>query len=172
MKKKLFLMFSGILLFIFVVVTAFLWYKLFYYGDLGKVNTLQIQKETDQAILNENLFPMTKEESTIVANYKFSIKNVNDFKSHYEVVFQEKNKNTSKSLSNKQLEYQLLLNGKIIKEGNLSKLKNNILDERYIMANDTNKYELKVFIANNAENSDWQNKQYSYTVNINVKENN
>ena len=40
------------------------------------------------------------------------------------------------------------------------------------MANDTNKYELKVFIANNAENSDWQNKQYSYTVNINVKENN
>ena len=165
-------MFSGILLFIFVVVTVFFWYKLFYYGDLGKVNTLQIQKETDQAILNENLFPMTKEESTIVANYKFSIKNVNDFKSHYEVVFQEKNKNTSKSLSKKQLDYQLLLNGKIIKEGNLSKLKNNILDERYIMANDTNKYELKVFIANNAENSDWQNKQYSYTVNINVKENN
>ena len=36
---------------------------------------------------------------------------------------------------------------------------------RYIAVNDS-------FDTNNAENSDWQNKQYSYTVNINVKENN
>lgn len=171
MKKKLFLMFSGILLFIFVVVTAFLWYKLFYYGDLGKVNTLQIQKETDQAILNENLFPMTKEESTIVANYKFSIKNVNDFKSSYKVVFEEVNITEAK-LSKSQLNYELLLNGKIIKKGNLAKVKNNILDERYVMAGKTNNYELKVYIPDSVEKGTWENKSYAYKVNIIVKENN
>ena len=33
-------------------------------------------------------------------------------------------------------------------------------------------YELKVYIANTAKDSDWQNKKYAYTVNVNVKENN
>lgn len=172
MKKKVFLIFSGVLLFFFIVCTSFLWYKVFYYGDLGAINNLQVQKDSDEATLNENLFPMTEEESSIVSNYKFSIKNVNDFKSHYEVVFQEANNSTNQILSKNQLNYQLTLNGKIIKEGNLAKLKNNILDERYVMPNKTNKYELKVYIANSAKDSDWQNKKYSYTVKINVKENN
>lgn len=172
MKKKIFLMFSGVLLFAFVVCTAFLWYKVFYYGELGTVNTLQVQKQSDEATLNENLFPMTKEEASIVPNYEFSVKNVNDFKSHYEIVYQEMNDNTNQTLSKNQLDYQLILNEKIIKEGNLGKLKNNVLDERYVMPNQTNKYELKVYIANTAKDSDWQNKKYAYTVNVNVKENN
>lgn len=172
MKKKIFLIFSGVLLFAFVVCTAFLWYKVFYYGDLGQVNTLQVQKQSDAATLNENLFPMAKEEASIVQNYQFSIENVNDFKSHYEVIYQEVNDNTNQTLSKNQLDYQLILNEKVIKEGNLGSLKNNVLDERYIMPNQTNKYELKVYIANSAKDTDWQNKKYAYTVNINVKENN
>lgn len=172
MKKKIFLIFSGVLLFSFVVCTAFLWYKVFYYGDLGAINTLQVQKQSDEATLNENLFPMTKEESSIVPNYKFSVKNANDFKSLYEVVYQERSNNATQTLYKSQLDYQLILNGKIIKEGNLGKLKNNVLDERYVMPNQTNKYELKVYITNSAKDSNWQNKKYAYTVNINVKENN
>lgn len=172
MKKKIFAIFVGVLLFAFIAGTAFLWYKVFYYGDLGKVNTVQVQKQSDEATLNENLFPMTKEEASIVPNYEFSIKNLGEFKNHYEVVFQNANNNVDKVLSESQLDYQLLLNGKIIKEDNLGKLKNNILDERYIMPNQTNKYELKVYIADSAKDSNWQNKKYAYTVNINVKENN
>ena len=74
MRKKIFLIFSGILLFAFVLDTSFLWYKVFYYGDLGTVSNLQVQKESDESTLNENLFPMTKEEASIVPNYEFSIK--------------------------------------------------------------------------------------------------
>ena len=172
MRKKIFLIFSGILLFAFVLDTSFLWYKVFYYGDLGAVSNLQVQKESDESTLNENLFPMTKEEASIVPNYEFSIKNVSNFKSHYEVVYKEINDNPGKTLSKNQLDYQLMLNGKAIKEGNLEKLKNNVLDERYVMPNQTNKYELKVYIASSAKDSNWQNKKYTYTVNINVKENN
>ena len=171
MKKKIFLMFGGILLFTFIVFTSFLWYKVFYYGDLGKVNNLQVQKVSDEANLSENLFPMTKEEADIlVSNYKFSVKNINDFKSRYEVVYKEINGSSNQQLSKNQLNYELLLNDKLIKKGNLESLENNILDERYIMSNHTNKYELKIYISNSTKNSNWQNKKYSYTVNINVKE--
>jgi|GEM_PF-7042044 len=171
MKKKIFLIFSGILLFTFIVCTSFLWYKVFYYGDLGKINNLQIQKSSDEAILSENLFPMTQEEAdTLVSNYKFSIKNINDFKSQYEVVYKEISDSNSQQLSKSQLNYELTLNGKLIKEGNLESLENNMLDERYIMPNHINKYELKVYISASAKDSNWQNKKYSYTVNINVKE--
>ena len=172
MRKKIFLVFSGILLFAFVMCTAFLWYKVFYYGDFTTIKNIQIQKENEHVTINENLFPMTKEESKIVPSYKFSVKNVNSLKSHYEVVYKEISSNTGNTLSKKQLNYQLMLNGKIIKEDNLGNLKNNILDERCIMANQTNNYELKIYIADTAKDSDWQNKTYTYTVNINIKENN
>ena len=70
---------------------------------------------------------MTESEAQSDPNYKFSIKNVNDFKSSYKVVFEEVNITEAK-LSKSQLNYELLLNGKIIKKGNLAKVKNNILD--------------------------------------------
>lgn len=171
MTKKIFLALGGILLFAFVICTSFLWYKVFYYGDIGKINTLQVQKESDEVALNENLVPMTESWSTTVPNYKFSIKNVNDFKSSYKVVFEEVNITEAK-LSKSQLNYELLLNGKIIKKGNLAKVKNNILDERYVMAGKTNNYELKVYIPDSVEKGTWENKSYAYKVNIIVKENN
>lgn len=171
MTKKIFLALGGILLFAFVICTSFLWYKVFYYGDIGKINTLQVQKESDEVALNENLVPMTEIEAQSVPNYKFSIKNVNDFKSSYKVVFEEVNITEAK-LSKSQLNYELLLNGKIIKKGNLAKVKNNILDERYVMAGKTNNYELKVYIPDSVEKGTWENKSYAYKVNIIVKENN
>lgn len=171
MTKKIFLVLGGILLFAFVICTSFLWYKVFYYGDIGKINTLQVQKESDEVALNENLVPMTESEAQSVSNYKFSIKNVNDFKSSYKVVFEEVNITEAK-LSKSQLNYELLLNGKIIKKGNLAKVKNNILDERYVMAGKTNNYELKVYIPDSVEKGTWENKSYAYKVNIIVKENN
>lgn len=171
MTKKIFLALGGILLFAFVICTSFLWYKVFYYGDIGKINTLQVQKESDEVALNENLVPMTESEVQSVPNYKFSIKNVNDFKSSYKVVFEEVNITEAK-LSKSQLNYELLLNGKIIKKGNLAKVKNNILDERYVMAGKTNNYELKVYIPDSVEKGTWENKSYAYKVNIIVKENN
>lgn len=171
MTKKIFLTLGGILLFAFVICTSFLWYKVFYYGDIGKINTLQVQKESDEVALTENLIPTTESEAQSIPNYKFSIKNVNDFKSSYKVVFEEVNI-TEDKLSKSQLSYELMLNGKIIKKGNLAKLKDNILDERYIVAGKINNYELKVYIPDSLEKGTWENKNYAYKVNIIVKENN
>ncbi len=170
MTKKIFLIFGGILLFVFIVITSFLWYKTFYYNNLGSVSSLQIRKESEEVTINENLFPMSEDEASSIKNYKFSVKNVNDFKSRYEVLFKEKKNQKNSKLSNNQLNYQLFLNGKIIKKGSVSDIKNKLLDDRYIMPNNTNQYELKVYIPESAKTTEWQNKSYSYKVEINAKE--
>lgn len=172
MGKKIFLVFSGVLLFLFIVGTAFLWYKAFYYNNLGSVSSLQVKKESEEVALTENLFPMSETEASVVPNYKFSVKNVNDFKSRYEVVYKEQEVSGKQKLSKSQLTYQLILNGKIIKKGNLADLKNDVLDDRYIMPNTNNQYELKVYISESAKDTAWQNKSYAYKVDINVKEDN
>lgn len=172
MGKKIFLVFSGVLLFLFIVGTAFLWYKAFYYNNLGSVSSLQVKKESEEVAITENLFPMSETEASVVPNYKFSVKNVNDFKSRYEVVYKEQEVSGKQKLSKSQLTYQLILNGKIIKKGNLADLKNDVLDDRYIMPNTNNQYELKVYISESAKDTAWQNKSYAYKVDINVKEDN
>lgn len=172
MGKKIFLVFSGVLLFLFIVGTAFLWYKAFYYNNLGIVSSLQVKKESEEVALTENLFPMSEAEASVVPNYKFSVKNVNDSKSRYEVVYKEQEVSGKQKLSKSQLTYQLILNGTIIKKGNLADLKNDVLDDRYIMPNTNNQYELKVYISESAKDTAWQNKSYAYKVDINVKEDN
>lgn len=172
MVKKIFLVFSGVLLFLFIIGTAFLWYKAFYYNNLGIVSSLQVKKESEEVALTENLFPMSETEASVVPNYKFSVKNVNDFKSRYEVVYKEQEVSGKQKLSKSQLAYQLILNGTIIKKGNLADLKNDVLDDRYIMPNTNNQYELKVYISESAKDTVWQNKSYAYKVDINVKEDN
>lgn len=172
MGKKIFLVFSGVLLFLFIVGTAFLWYKAFYYNNLGSVSSLQVKKESEEVAITENLFPMSETEASVVPNYKFSVKNVNDSKSRYEVVYKEQEVSGKQKLSKSQLSYQLILNGKIIKKGNLADLKNDVLDDRYIMPNTNNQYELKVYISESAKDTAWQNKSYAYKVDINVKEDN
>ena len=59
---------------------------------------------------------MSETEASVVPNYKFSVKNVNDFKSRYEVVYKEQEVSGKQKLSKSQLSYQLILNGKIIKK--------------------------------------------------------
>ena len=172
MVKKIFLVFSGVLLFLFIIGTAFLWYKAFYYNNLGIVSSLQVKKESEEVALTENLFPMSETEASVVPNYKFSVKNVNDFKSRYEVVYKEQEVSGKQKLSKSQLAYQLILNGTIIKKGNLADLKNDVLDDRYILPNTNNQYELKVYISESAKDTVWQNKSYAYKVDINVKEDN
>ena len=54
MGKKIFLVFSGDLLFLFIVGKAFLWYKAFYYNNLGSVSSLQVKKESEEVAITEN----------------------------------------------------------------------------------------------------------------------
>ena len=54
----------------------------------------------------------------------------------------------------------------MIASDDMSEIKNNIIDERIIPVSKTNKYQLKVWIPQSANNTNWRGKYYRYKVNI------
>lgn len=173
MKKNIFLIIGGVVLFLFIVITSFMWYRLFYWKSPidQAVTTLQVSLSKEDGSINEtNAVPVSDADAKNVTPYIFSVKNTSSKAGIYKVLLEETalqddvNHQSQNLLSRNQLAYQLLLNGTLIKKGMLSDLKNNILDERNIGANATNRYELKVYISESAVDTAWQNKFYYYKV--------
>ena len=73
-------------------------------------------------------------------------------------------------LSKSQLEYQLSLNGEVIKQGMLTDIKNNILDTRVINPDKVNNYELRIYVSESAQITEWQNKYYHFNVKIQTED--
>ena len=67
-------------------------------------------------------------------------------------------------LERDQLRYQLVLNGIEIARGPLSELKSNQLDYRLIDVDVKNEYELRVWVPEEAQETDWMLKHYHYKV--------
>ena len=68
------------------------------------------------------------------------------------------------------MKYQLSLDGQVIKQGNLKDIKNNILDTRTISSGKTNNYQLRIYVSQDAVNTNWQNKYYHFNVNVKMEE--
>ncbi len=172
MKKNILLVLSGIILFFFILITAFMWYQLFY-GKTGitPVNVLQVSLDKENNTLSEtNAVPMSiNEVQAAITPYEFSVNNTGTKPMVYEVILEELSNQTSNLLSRSQLGYQLTLNGKVIKTGMLSDINNNTLDERSIDKNSINRYQLRIFVSEKAVNTLWQNKYYQYKVNVKTK---
>ena len=64
---------------------------------------------------------------------------------------------------------QLSLNGKVIKTGMLSEIDNNILDTRNISGNTTNSYQLRVYVSEKAQDTNWQNKYYHFDIEVQME---
>ena len=62
------------------------------------------------------------------------------------------------------------LNGKVIKSGDLDEIKNNILDTRSIAPSQVNNYQLRIYVAEDAQNTEWQNKYYHFEIKIQMEE--
>lgn len=180
MKKNLFLILGGVVLFLFIVITAFMWYRIFYNPPQGgnSVSVLQIQLDKNDGVINQtNAVPIEAENIATVMPYNFSVTNTSSNDGIYKILLEEPAVSddpayqSQNQLSRSQLGYQLILNNQVIKTGMLSDINNNILDERSIAANAVNNYQLRVFISSNAFNTAWQNKFYHYKVNIQTEEN-
>ena len=49
-------------------------------------------------------------------------------------------------------------------------IKNNILDTRTISSGKTNNYQLRIYVSQDAVNTNWQNKYYHFNVNVKMEE--
>ena len=107
-----------------------------------------------------------------VPSYVFQIKNSDSKSGTYTLYLEDVPVNSVNDgcteatlLDRTQLNYQLILNDKVIKQDSLDNIKDNVLDRRSIDANKTNTYKLRIYIKEDAE--DWRSKHYHYKVVMN-----
>jgi len=114
------------------------------------------------------LGPISDNNIDIIVPYEFSISNTKEENATYDLLIEdiidkEKGENT---LSRSYLNYELKLNGVVIKKGTMSNIKNNILDTRTMSTNSTNSYSLKIWLNEKSKETDWMNKYYSYNITV------
>ena len=178
MKKMILLILAGIALFAFIFSTSMLWYNFFYDndGENSTVSSLEVRLDEANNTINEDgLIPLDDETAKSLEPYSFEVENTNSTPSTYNVILEDtiisddSSYSSKELLSRSQLKYQLSLNGKVIKTGRLSDIKNNILDTRNISENRTNNYELRIYVSEDAVNTDWQNKYYHFNINVQME---
>lgn len=170
MKKRLILIFGGIILVIGVIFLSYISFQYFRNKD-AIVSTLEIVVDDDGNKVNlDNQVPTNGNKTENIPPYHFSIKNSGDSDIEYELLIEDfvNDKNESnKVLSRKNLKYQLSLNNRVIKTDNLSSVENNVIDIRTVNSKSSNEYELKVWLVGNLNSSDWMDKYYSYNIAVN-----
>ena len=180
MKKVVMLFLAGIALFAFIFATSMLWYRFFYNNDTStssNVSNVTIQLDDENNVIDENgLIPLDDDTARTLTPYEFRIENTSDSDYTYNVLLEDSiisddaTYSSKELLSRSQLRYQLTLNGKIIKTGNLNDIENNILDTRVISASQTNNYQLRIYLAESTFDTNWLNKYYHFNVKVQTEE--
>lgn len=178
MKKYILLTLGGIALFAFIFAASMLWYKFFYTGDVtNEYSSVEVQLGNNSNTIDEDgLIPLDDETAKTLTPYEFSVKNNGSGDTIYNVLLEDsiisddKTYSSKELLSRDQLKYQLSLNGQIIKQGRLNDIKNNILDTRSISSLQTFNYQLRIYVSQDAVNTNWQNKYYHFDVNVKMEE--
>ncbi len=177
MSRKIMLLLGGIVLFVFIFVTSIAWSKIFYGEDLNKnveMNVLNIQLARDGNHVNTTQEYPQKEAPKGIQPYTFKVTNKSYSDSHYQILLEEEPVSNQVGyrqedlLKRDQLNYSLVLNGKEVKNGRLSSLKNNVLDERVLQGTAENQYRLTVWVHDQVKEGEWENKYYHYKVTIKV----
>ncbi len=174
MKKKLLLLLGGIVLFVFILVTSFAWSKIFYDGGSSSTGVptlyLKLTNQKNQVDTTQDYPSETPNDE--MEPYRFSISNQSKQDGKYQLLLEEEPVSNQVGyrqedlLTRKQLNYQLTLNHVVIKEGRLSSLKNNVLDERILQGNQENNYILRIWVHDEVKAGEWENKYYHYKVTL------
>lgn len=172
------LVLGGIVLFIFIVLTSFMWYHVFLTKGASPVAVLQIKLEQqDKTINTEKSIPTTSSDLSTIEPYQFQVVNNTPTAGIYKVLLEEPTLSETDAkyakenlLTRSQLDFQLLLNGKVVRQGKLSELRNNELEKRSIDQNQVNQYQLRIYLSEDAYHTAWQNKYYHYKVTIQTEE--
>lgn len=174
MKRVLILKIAFISMIIFTIVGGYFWYIYFNEND-GRIisNNIRLELLNNGPVNYINAMP--NDSDNVIPIYYFRVKNHLNMKAEYELLFEEISPSvasdgcTSETFFQKnELMYELKLDNKLIKNGRLSSIKNNILDSNVVSGNSTNDYSLRIYIASDTDNS--LQKHYHYVVNL--KENN
>lgn len=179
MKKIILLILAGIILFIFIFTTSMVWYNFFYSGSTtgDEVGSIKTQLSNENNVLDESgLIPLDDETAKLLTPYEFSVENNGTKAITYNVLLEDAlisdddNYSSKELLSRSQLRYQLSLNGTVINQGELSELENNTLDTRNVAAGVVNSYQLRIYVSQDSQDTDWQNKYYHFNVRVQMEE--
>lgn len=178
MKRFILLTLAGIALFAFIFTASMLWYSFFYSGQgVNDYSSMEFKLDSESNTIDEGgLIPLDDETAKMLKPYEFSVKNNGSSDVVYNILLEDgiisddETYSSKELLSRSQLKYQLSLNNQIIKHGNLNDIKNNILDTRGIVPGGTNNYQLRIYVSQDAVNTNWQNKYYHFEVSIKMEE--
>lgn len=180
MKRVILLVLAGVALFAFIFATSMLWYRFFYNDNVSgtnNVSSVTIQLDDQNNVIDESgLIPLDDDSARTLTPYEFSVKNNGDNNYAYNVLLEDSiisddiTYSSKELLSRSQLRYQLILNGKEIKTGDLDDIKNNVLDVRVISSSQTNNYQLRIYVSEESQDTDWQNKYYHFDINVQAEE--
>ncbi len=180
MKRVILLVLAGVALFAFIFATSMLWYRFFYNDNVSgtnNVSSVTIQLDDQNNVIDESgLIPLDDDSARTLTPYEFSVKNNGDNNYAYNVLLEDSiisddiTYSSKELLSRSQLRYQLVLNGKEIKTGDLDDIKNNVLDARVISSSQTNNYQLRIYVSEESQDTDWQNKYYHFDINVQAEE--
>lgn len=180
MKRVILLVLAGVTLFAFIFATSMLWYRFFYNDNVSgtnNVSSVTIQLDDQNNVIDESgLIPLDDDSARTLTPYEFSVKNNGDNNYAYNVLLEDSiisddiTYSSKELLSRSQLRYQLILNGKEIKTGDLDDIKNNVLDARVISSSQTNNYQLRIYVSEESQDTDWQNKYYHFDINVQAEE--
>lgn len=175
MKGKVVFAVGFISVIIFIFVSAYFWYL--YFLDLhndGKLNnnSNQIGRLVMVDISGVNATnEKSKEDGSDTPSYVFRIDNRKTGSTDYNLYIEDTPYNLvtdgcspETTLRRSDLSYQLKLNGRIVKQGLMIDIEDNLLDTRHINIDVSNQYELTVWINENA--TDWEGKHYHYKVTL------
>lgn len=169
MKKNLFLIIGGIVLIVSIFLISY--YSLTFFNkrkpkvDLG---TLEIVLSDEGNVKLNEQTPISDKDGSEIAPYIFKVTNKGNEKAKYQLLIEDFVSDASKEILNRQyLKYELKLDGVVIKTDKLSNVENNIIDERKINVSEEKKYELRVWIDETVDTSNWVGKTYDYNIKVN-----
>lgn len=173
MKGRSFLIIGFICVIIFIVIGSYFWFWFFldYHSNgrfsndnIGQGKVILVDVESVNSTDEES-----KENGDDSPSYIFKVNNNKTSSANYVLYLEETPYNmvndgctSETTLQRDDLSYQLTLNGKVIKSGKMTEIKDNILDEQFINIDVSNHYELKIWI--NEEADAWEGKHYHYKV--------
>lgn len=169
MKKGLFLLVGGIVLIVSIFLIFFYSWNYFNKREPKvNLNTLEIVLSDDGNVDLKDQTPVNDDSGKSVKPYSFRVVNKSNVKAKYQLLIEDYiSDDTKELLSRNYLKYELKQDGIVIKSGKLSEINNNILDADNISSQEEKKYELRVWVDESANATDWVGKSYNYNVRVN-----
>jgi len=106
--------------------------------------------------------------------YEVTVKNNGTGSGKYKMVLEELGPsivedgcNENQLLDRSQLRYQIVLNGVELALGELSEKEDNVLDIENLAPGEENVYQIRIWVAERGEQSNWWNKHFHYKIRVN-----